>query len=357
MQPLPPIDFQAIKSSFDLESTITKYLGQPEKKDKWLCPFHKEDTPSFGLWCDGERFKCFGCGAEGDIIDFIRLHERLGNNGQAARKLAGEGYVLDLDLTPAEIKARKAEYETERKRIKEERQQQRVEREQAALKQVSSLADLVSYYYSQVESALPYWNSQGIGRQLIESYRFGYAPLCPLLYPSEVKQASYVIPYYESGELVSIRHRLSQPNGHGKYRPQFAGLPPRLFNVDSLKIDMPFALNEGEFIIVEGEIKSVVLCERLGCPVVGLPGASNWRDEWADYFKNFHTAYWIPDPGLKPDIKDRVIGLVANGLKETNLTVVICSMSVKPDDYFVRWHGGVERFCGYLQRGRVYNGK
>jgi len=36
-----------------------------------LCPFHAEKTPSFFIF-DDNRFKCFGCGEHGDLIDFVR---------------------------------------------------------------------------------------------------------------------------------------------------------------------------------------------------------------------------------------------------------------------------------------------
>jgi hypothetical protein len=40
-----------------------------------LCPFHDDRTPSFTVDPEKQRFKCFGCGAGGDVIDFIqRLH-------------------------------------------------------------------------------------------------------------------------------------------------------------------------------------------------------------------------------------------------------------------------------------------
>lgn len=34
------------------------------------CPFHQEDTPSFFIFTDKNTFKCFGCGARGDSIEF-----------------------------------------------------------------------------------------------------------------------------------------------------------------------------------------------------------------------------------------------------------------------------------------------
>ena len=42
-----------------------------------LCPFHSEKTPSFTVFPDSESFYCFGCGAGGDIINFISKIENL----------------------------------------------------------------------------------------------------------------------------------------------------------------------------------------------------------------------------------------------------------------------------------------
>lgn len=42
---------------------------------KGLCPFHMEDTPSFFVFMD--RFKCFGCGETGDVIDFVQKYYSL----------------------------------------------------------------------------------------------------------------------------------------------------------------------------------------------------------------------------------------------------------------------------------------
>ena len=42
-----------------------------------LCPFHNEHTPSFNLYPENGSFYCFGCGAGGDIITFVRRIENL----------------------------------------------------------------------------------------------------------------------------------------------------------------------------------------------------------------------------------------------------------------------------------------
>ena len=42
-----------------------------------LCPFHNEKTPSFYLYPETQSFYCFGCGAGGDVISFIKQIEGL----------------------------------------------------------------------------------------------------------------------------------------------------------------------------------------------------------------------------------------------------------------------------------------
>ena len=42
-----------------------------------LCPFHNEKTPSFTVYPDTNSFYCFGCGAGGDVISFIRRIDNL----------------------------------------------------------------------------------------------------------------------------------------------------------------------------------------------------------------------------------------------------------------------------------------
>lgn len=48
------------------------------------CPFHPDRTPSFTIYADDRRFFCFGCGAQGDVLDFVmrayrvRLREAIG---------------------------------------------------------------------------------------------------------------------------------------------------------------------------------------------------------------------------------------------------------------------------------------
>jgi len=42
-----------------------------------VCPFHKEGEGSFTVYADTEKFYCFGCGAKGDVLDFVQRMEGL----------------------------------------------------------------------------------------------------------------------------------------------------------------------------------------------------------------------------------------------------------------------------------------
>jgi DNA primase catalytic core len=55
----------------------TTSLKKAGRSWKGLCPFHGEKTPSFHVHPDKGFYYCFGCGAKGDAITFVRETERL----------------------------------------------------------------------------------------------------------------------------------------------------------------------------------------------------------------------------------------------------------------------------------------
>ena len=63
----------------DIESLIGSYvsLKRAGSNLKGLCPFHSEKSPSFTVYPQDNSFYCFGCGAGGDAITFIRKRENL----------------------------------------------------------------------------------------------------------------------------------------------------------------------------------------------------------------------------------------------------------------------------------------
>ena len=70
-------DIDALRQQADIVAVIGDYtqLRRAGKSFKGLCPFHTERTPSFTCTPAGNFFHCFGCGASGDIYDFLQRVE------------------------------------------------------------------------------------------------------------------------------------------------------------------------------------------------------------------------------------------------------------------------------------------
>jgi DNA primase len=85
----PPTFIDDLKAQTDIVTVIGEVT--PLKKAgatyKGLCPFHGEKTPSFNVNRDKGFFKCFGCGAGGDVVKFVEMHEKL-TFPEAVRSLA-----------------------------------------------------------------------------------------------------------------------------------------------------------------------------------------------------------------------------------------------------------------------------
>ncbi|MBE6899608.1 MAG: DNA primase [Ruminococcaceae bacterium] len=76
---IPQSFIEELKINCDIESVISSYV-QLRKRGRistGLCPFHSEKTGSFTVYPDSQSFYCFGCGAGGDVIGFIRRIENL----------------------------------------------------------------------------------------------------------------------------------------------------------------------------------------------------------------------------------------------------------------------------------------
>ncbi len=68
------MDFaKQVKSSVDIVRFIGEYVRLKKAGTRYvgLCPFHTEKTPSFGVNAVHQFYKCFGCGAGGDIFKFV----------------------------------------------------------------------------------------------------------------------------------------------------------------------------------------------------------------------------------------------------------------------------------------------
>ena len=64
--------FEAVKQSVTTRQAAERYGIKVNRNGMCACPFHNDKNPSMKV---DRRFYCFGCGATGDVIDFVsRLH-------------------------------------------------------------------------------------------------------------------------------------------------------------------------------------------------------------------------------------------------------------------------------------------
>lgn len=77
---MPSDEFlQELRSKIDIEEIIAPYVNLRRRGRTYtgLCPFHNEKTPSFTVYPETQSFYCFGCGAGGDAITFVRRMDNL----------------------------------------------------------------------------------------------------------------------------------------------------------------------------------------------------------------------------------------------------------------------------------------
>lgn len=70
---------EELKYKCDIVSIVSQYVPLTKKSGKYFgcCPFHNEKTGSFCVNTDGQYYHCFGCGASGNVINFIMEMESL----------------------------------------------------------------------------------------------------------------------------------------------------------------------------------------------------------------------------------------------------------------------------------------
>ena len=72
--------FEAVKQTVTTRQAAERYGIRVERNGMCRCPFHDDSTPSMKL---DRRYYCFGCGATGDVIDFVSRLRGIGSKEAA----------------------------------------------------------------------------------------------------------------------------------------------------------------------------------------------------------------------------------------------------------------------------------
>jgi DNA primase len=144
----------------ELVGARTELKAAGVRRLQGLCPFHDERTPSFGIDPVEKLYHCFGCGAGGDLFQFVMETEGL-DFGAALESLA-ERYRVPL------------EHETEDPQDAVRRQ--RKERLYALLERTAAYYVRVLWEAPEAGDAREYLTSRGLKEDALRVYRVGWAP-------------------------------------------------------------------------------------------------------------------------------------------------------------------------------------
>ncbi len=136
------------------EHVVLKRIGSSYRG---LCPFHGEKSPSFYVHPDKGFFRCFGCGAGGNVFTFLMRLENLSFREVAERLAERYGVVL-------------AQESGDDLAVRDERKQ---------LKELHALTQMAFVRWLQGpegEHARTYLAERGVDAPMIERFSIGYAP-------------------------------------------------------------------------------------------------------------------------------------------------------------------------------------
>ena len=153
-------DIQRVREATDMVALVTEHLQLKRVGRRWtgLCPFHTEKSPSFSVNGEEGLYYCFGCGAKGDAITFVREIEHLDFAG-AVERLAGRAGITLRYTTQGEGEGR-----SRKKTL------------------VDAMEAAVVWYHERLLSspdaaeARKYLRGRGLDGEIVRQYRIGWAP-------------------------------------------------------------------------------------------------------------------------------------------------------------------------------------
>jgi DNA primase len=152
---------EAVKAAADFVDVVSArtQLRKSGGRYSGRCPFHDERTPSFSVNAVDKLYYCFGCGAKGDLITFVRETEGLDFAG--AIEWLGERFRVPIEYeesSPAQDAARK-----------------RRERLVALLEQAASFYERTLWDSQAGGMARDYLKGRGLNEEICREFRLGLA--------------------------------------------------------------------------------------------------------------------------------------------------------------------------------------
>ena len=85
---------EEVRMKNDIVDVVSQYVKLNKRGSTYfgLCPFHNEKTPSFSVTPAKQMYYCFGCGAGGNVFNFVMEYENY-TFGEALKHLADRAGV------------------------------------------------------------------------------------------------------------------------------------------------------------------------------------------------------------------------------------------------------------------------
>jgi len=148
-----------IKNRVNIVDVISKYIPVSKKGRNYVavCPFHNDTNPSMQISTDKQIYKCFSCGAGGNVFTFVEEFEKI--SFIEAVKIVADFIGYDL-----------SEYDVA---LPQKNVNPRVEKLLSLVKEASDF-----YTYNLLNgdnNGFKYFETRGINKQIIENFKLGYA--------------------------------------------------------------------------------------------------------------------------------------------------------------------------------------
>jgi DNA primase len=206
-----PVDVELIKQRHPIADVMAAHgvtLRPTGRRFMGRCPFHEDDRPSLVVYPDTRSFHCFGCGAQGDVIDFIRRARGLGfRDAVACLGELPEGEVPVRAATPPTAPPASSRLSLDDRLI------------------LTAACELYHEALLRTPHALRYLEERGIPDWLVRRARLGYsdgATLQPFLKRRRLSirraiELGLLYPERQGGEREALRGRLVIPDLRAGY--------------------------------------------------------------------------------------------------------------------------------------------
>ena len=351
---IPQEEIQKIRASVNIVDIISSYIPLDHKGKNYfgVCPFHNDHSPSMSVSEEKQIYKCFSCGAAGNVFTFIENYENISFLEAVELVAKRQGLNLNIPNSTYKIDKNSKYYE------------------------IMNVA--LMYFENNLKSqagdnAIKYLEQRKLNKDIIKEFQIGLALkekdyLYQILkskkysdediskvalvnfdkYPYDNFTNRIMFPLHDiKGNLIGFSGRLYDKTDGPKYlntrETVIFKKGEMLFNYYKAKT---FIRNEKQVIIVEGYMDAIRLFSSGIKNVIAIMGTSLTKEQ-INIIKKLNSEVVIcldnDQAGLKATYE------IGNALKEYNIEIKVIRLSGNkdPDEYII--NQGVDAFRNNLK--------